>query len=140
MVSTPMNIPKSTLQVAVCLVAAVGLLAAPATAMFAGPPPGGGGDPVVECVDKVWFNKAVIEYDDVNFQQLDNNAMAYAETAIQKCNLQGRQQREVAGEIAAHALDENVPGNLAGPTIDIAGNGHDPQEDQFYYTPWDGLI
>lgn len=134
-----MNLSRVTLQAVVCLVAVAGLSAAPAMAMNAGPS-NSGSDPVVECADKIWYNMAVIEYDDVNFQQLDNNAMAYAETAIQKCNLQGRQQREVAGEIAAHALDEHVAGNLAGPTIDIAGNGHDPQEDQFYYTPWDGLF
>lgn len=124
-----MNVSRTTLLVTVSVIVVVGITVAPAAALRPRPP--GSGSPV-QCVDGVWHNTAVIEFSDVSEHDIEYNAMEYADDAIELCNLQGREQREVAGEIVAHVLGKDAPWILdPGPTIDIAGNGADPQEDKF---------
>lgn len=125
-----MKLPKGTLRVAVCVVALIGLSTAPVAADFTTPDEQGGG--VVMCKDKVWYNVALIDYSDVANGILESQAMTLAEVAIEKCNLEGREQVEVAGEIVAHSYGEDAPWPLdPGAWIQIAGSGYDPQEGDF---------
>ncbi|MCT9096247.1 hypothetical protein [Haloarchaeobius sp. HME9146] len=63
---------------------------------------------------------AVIRYSEVSEISLWYDADEWAEAALEKCNLEGREKRELAGEVRAHAIGEVQPiGNPAGKTIDM---------------------
>jgi|GEM_PF-2893901 len=89
-------------------------------------------DSKVTCETHDDYSVAVIDYSEVPNTELWNDARAFAETSIDKYGLDGREETELAGEVRAHALGEHAPGGLSpGETIDMAGSGHDPQEDSY---------
>lgn len=86
---------------------------------------------------------AVISFSDASNGELWHDAREFADASLEECDLQGREETELAGEVRAHALGEHAPGDInPGPTIDMVGYGNDPQEDKYewlmggYIPPW----
>ncbi|ELZ91647.1 hypothetical protein C440_15074 [Haloferax mucosum ATCC BAA-1512] len=86
----------------------------------------------ITCEYNPGYTTAVIDFSDASNTELWNDARAFAKASLEKCGLDGREETELAGEVRAHALGEHAPGDLnPGQTIDMAGSGHDPQEDKY---------
>jgi hypothetical protein len=127
-----MNSSRVTLCVAVCIVAVIGFTAGPA--MAAGTYQAEGGGSAIDCSYSLGsvYNKALIPYDGVSRDQLWENAKSYAKQSIDQCDLDGREVRELAGEIRAHVIGEDAPGPFdPGSKITLAGSGVDQQEDVY---------
>lgn len=110
------------------------------------------GDITCEDFGGVEDGVARIAYEDTQDDDLWGNAAQWADEVLDKCNLEGREQTELAGEIRAHVIGDAAPFGHPGATIDMtigheaagcqgsdgssSDNCGDPQEDTYGYLMW----
>lgn len=87
----------------------------------------------ISCEQNSGVDVAVIEFSDVPTWKLWIDAYWYADASIEKCDLESRQVKELAGEVRAHAIGYYHPGDPTGPTIDMGEESIDPQADRYAY-------